>query len=214
MDTLVVGAAGRTGAHILRFLLAADLGAVRGLVRRPEHTGAIAAFGAEPVLGDVDRDLTAELEGIDAVVCAIGASRPEDADAIDHQATVRLARSAEAAGVARFLLLSSMGTDDPTRWPDVLRPFLEAKAKAEAELKRSGLAWTIVRPGALTDAPGVGLVEVAPSLSRTGSVPREDVARVAALALRTPATVGAAFDVLGGDTPVADALRGLGADAR
>ncbi len=52
---LVVGAAGRTGSHALRMMLAAHQGPVLGMVRRPKQRDAVAAFGAEPVLCDLTR---------------------------------------------------------------------------------------------------------------------------------------------------------------
>ena len=221
MNTLVVGAAGRTGAHILRMILAAHLGPVRGLVRKPEQRDAVAAFGAEPVLIDLAEEpseeraaslteaLTEALAGVDAVVHAVGAGSPQQAEAVDHRGTVRLIEAAERAGVRRFLLVSSMGTDRPESMPEFLRPFLEAKRESERALRASGLAWTIVRPGGLTDDPPTGRVRLAPSLEAGGTVPRADVARVTVAALRLGAAQRQAFDLLTGDTPVDEALQGL-----
>jgi len=217
MNTLVVGAAGRTGAHILRMMLAAHLGPVRGLVRKPEQRDAVAAFGAEPVLIDLAEEATGErspaldeaLAGVDAVVHAVGAGSPEQAEAVDHRGTVRLIEAAERAGVRRFLLVSSMGTDRPESMPEPLRPFLEAKRESERALRASTLAWTIVRPGGLTDDPPTGRVRLAPSLEAGGTVPRADVARVTVAALRLGAAERQAFDLLSGDTAVDEALKGL-----
>ncbi len=221
MNTLVVGAAGRTGAHILRMMLAAHLGPVRGLVRKPEQRDAVAAFGAEPVLIDLAEEPSEErsasladalaeaLAGVDAVVHAVGAGSPQQAEAVDHRGTVRLIEAAERAGVRRFLLVSSMGTDRPESMPEPLRPFLEAKRESERVLRASGLSWTIVRPGGLTDEPPTGRVRLAPSFEAGGTVPRADVARVTVAALRLGAAQRQAFDLLSGDTPVDEALQGL-----
>jgi uncharacterized protein YbjT (DUF2867 family) len=73
---------------------------------------------------------------------------------------------------------------------------------------RSGLQWTIVRPGGLTDDPGTGRVTVGEELSR-GSIARDDVAAVLAAALATPTTIGRAFDVISGTTPIEEALAAL-----
>ncbi|MEJ2288207.1 MAG: SDR family oxidoreductase [Deinococcales bacterium] len=217
MNTLVVGAAGRTGAHILRMMLAAHLGSVRGLVRKPEQRDAVAAFGAEPVLVDLAEEAAEDgstalgeaLAGVDALIYAVGAGSAEQADAVDRRGAVRLIGAAEQAGILRFLLISSMGTDRPESMPAALRPFLEAKREAEEALQASGLAWTIVRPGGLTDDPPTGRVRIAPSLGSGGTVPRADVARVAVAALRLGLAERQAFDLLAGDTPVDEALQGL-----
>jgi uncharacterized protein YbjT (DUF2867 family) len=90
-----------------------------------------------------------------------------------------------------------------------MRPYLEAKAQADAALVASDLEWTIVRPGRLTDEPGTGLVDAAESLGRFGSITRDDVAAVLVGCLDAPQTVRATFEVLEGQTPVAEALAAL-----
>jgi uncharacterized protein YbjT (DUF2867 family) len=209
MNTLVVGAAGRTGAHVLRLLLAADLGPVRGLVRRPDQAGAVAAFGAEAVLGDVTDEIGTLLDGVDALVYAVGAGQNGDPEAVDYAGTVALIEAAEAAETRRFVLISSMGTTYAERMPPFLKPHLIAKRKAEQTLERSHMVWTIVRPGGLNDDPGSGMVRLAPRLDEGGMVPREDVARVAVTALRLGLAERRAVDVVAGPTPIEQALRGL-----
>ena len=91
-------------------------------------------------------------------------------------------RAAEAAGVRRFVIVSSIGAQDPGSAGEAMRPYLEAKAEADAAVAASGLDWTIVRPGSLTNDPGTGLVDVSTALgrrsrsrattSRTSSPPR------------------------------------------
>jgi len=217
MKVLVVGAAGRTGSHALRMMLAAHQGPVLGMVRRPEQRDAVAAFGAEPVLCDLTAEAPREGEtaleqavaGVDAVVCAAGARDARDAEAVDHLGTARLIDAARAAGVARFLLISAMGADRPDRAAPSLRPLLQAKQEAEKALAQSGMAWTVLRPGSLTDEPGSGRVRLGESLGAHGSVPRSDVARVAVAAVRLGAAQGRALELLAGDTPVEEALQGL-----
>ena len=63
--------------------------------------------------------------------------------------------------------------------------------------------------GGLTDEPGTGMVDAAASLDRYGQIPRDDVAATLVACLDEPATVGKAFDLLAGETPIADALAAL-----
>lgn len=217
MKVLVVGASGRTGSHVLRMMLAAHQGPVLGMVRRPEERDAVAAFGAEPVLCDltsqVPRDGESTLEqsvrSVDAVICAAGARDARDVEAVDHLGTARLIGAAGAAGVRRFLLISSMGADRPGRQAPSVRPVLQAKQEAEKVLAASGMAWTVLRPGTLTDQPGTGRVRLGESLHEGGSVPRADVARVAVAAVRLGAAERRALELLTGDTPIEEALKGL-----
>ena len=106
-------------------------------------------------------------------------------------------------------MISAMGAAYPAAGSEAMRPYLDAKAQADAALAASDLEWTIVRPGGLTDEPGTGRVEVAPALGRRGTVTRDDVAAVLVECLNEPRTVRAAFDLLQGETPIAQALAAL-----
>ena len=109
----------------------------------------------------------------------------------------------------RYVMVSSIGADDPAGGGEQMRPYLEAKAQADAALVASGLDGTIVRPGRLTDDPGTGAVTAGPDVARA-DIPRDDVAAVAASAsLDDPGTVGKTFVVVSGDTPIATALSQL-----
>ena len=90
-----------------------------------------------------------------------------------------------------------------------MRPYLEAKAEADRYLMASGLDYTIVRPGSLTDDPGTGRVRVSKELGGRGEVPRDDVAAVIAKVLDAPNAIGVTFEVFSGDRLVAEAVRSL-----
>ena len=90
-----------------------------------------------------------------------------------------------------------------------MSPYYEAKLEADQALVASGLDYTIVRPGRLTDDPGTGLVEAAPRLERGGEIPRDDVAATLLACLDDPGTIGKEFDLLTGETPIAKALAAL-----
>jgi uncharacterized protein YbjT (DUF2867 family) len=89
-----------------------------------------------------------------------------------------------------------------------MRPYYEAKAEADKIVMESGLDYTIVRPGGLTDDPGTGTVQVADQLD-TGQVTRDDVAAVIAECLVADNTIGKAFDLLNDGTPIPDAVRSV-----
>ena len=89
-----------------------------------------------------------------------------------------------------------------------MRPYYEAKTEADQRVTAAGLDHTIVRPGGLTDDPGMGQIRVGEDLG-SGRIPRGDVAATLAAVLATDSTIGKAFDVLEGDTPVEEAIRGL-----
>jgi uncharacterized protein YbjT (DUF2867 family) len=213
MSTIVIaGGHGKIALRLAR-LLSARGDTVRSLIRNPGHGAGVHAAGAEPVVADMEElDSLAEfVEGADAVVFAAGAgpgSGPERKRTVDFGAAVKLLEAAQATEARRYLMVSSIGAGDPSSGSGAMRPYLEAKAQADAALSASDLDWTIVRPGALTDDPGTGMVSVG-ELERGGSVTRDDVAAVLAACLDEQRTVGKTFALLQGETPIAEALASL-----
>jgi uncharacterized protein YbjT (DUF2867 family) len=211
MDILVAGGHGQVALRLLKIL--ADQGhRARGLIRKPEQAADLEAVGAVPVLGDLENDdsLAGYVRGADAVVFAAGAGPGSGAarkKTVDLGGAVKLADAANAEGVRRYVMVSSIGADRPESAGDAMRPYLEAKAQADDYVRASSLDWTIVRPGSLTDEPGTGRVRVSRELGNRGPVPRDDVAAVLAASLTTPATIGQTFELFAGDTPIAEALK-------
>lgn len=204
----VAGAHEQTGRRIVSLLIEAGYN-VHGLVRELVHQRDLEAAGAKGFIGDLSAAFSAGLKGADIVICSVGAGASGDPEHVDHVGTVRLIEQCLLEKVPRFVLISSMGTNNPDDMPAFLRPFLIAKRKAEEVLEESGLNYTIIRPGGLTNEPASGKVHAAPQLKRNGRVSRDDVAAAAALSLRIPQTYHQSFDLLEGDLAVEDALAGL-----
>jgi uncharacterized protein YbjT (DUF2867 family) len=155
-------------------------------------------------------EVASHLRGAGAVVFAAGAGPGSGAarkDTVDRAASVLLADAAERAGVARFVQISAMGADAPPRAgsDEVWAAYIRAKGDAEDDLRARDLDWTILRPGGLTDAPGVGRVRLEERVPR-GTVTRDDVAAVIAALLDTPGTAGRTLELVQGDVPVEEAV--------
>ncbi|MEK2471857.1 MULTISPECIES: NAD(P)H-binding protein [Streptomyces] len=217
MRIVIAGGHGQIALRLER-LLHARGDEVAGIVRRPEQAGDLLAAGAEPVVCDLESasvgDVARHLEGADAAVFAAGAGPGSGAarkDTVDRGAATLFADAAEAAGVRRFVVVSAMGADrEPPEGTDpVFAAYLRAKGAADADVRaRAGLDWTILRPGRLTDDPGTGQVTLADATGR-GAVSRDDVAVVLAALLEEPDTAGRTLELIGGDVPVADAVRNV-----
>jgi uncharacterized protein YbjT (DUF2867 family) len=214
MDVLIAGGHGKIARRLIR-ILSRDGHTARGLIRNPDHASDIESDGGVPVLCDLERDdVRPHVGGADAIVFAAGAgpgSGPERKRTVDLGGAVKCVEAAEALGVARFVIVSSIRAHDPEGGPEAMRPYLRAKAEADARVAASTLDWTIVRPGSLQDGPGTGLVDLSTTLGRSGPVAREDVALVIAETLQEPGTIGLTFEVFSGETQVKDAVRRLGA---
>jgi uncharacterized protein YbjT (DUF2867 family) len=212
MDIVVAGGHGQIALRLLG-LLAERGDRARGLIRNPDHAADLEEVGAEPVVCDLEREdgIGRFVEGADAVVFAAGAgpgSGPARKQTVDLGGAVKLIDAAKASGIARYVIVSSIGADRPERASEQMRPYIEAKAEADRQLAASGLDYTIVRPGRLTNEPGTGRIRVGTDIGY-GEVTRDDVAATLAAVLRTDSTIGKTFVLLGGDTPVEEALRGL-----
>jgi uncharacterized protein YbjT (DUF2867 family) len=212
------------GGHGKIALLTAKLLSERGdevlaLTRNPDHADDIRATGARPVTADLEQttadELAEQIAGADAVVFAAGAgpnSGIPRKDAVDRGGAVLLADAAEKAGIRRYLLVSSMGVESvrndqtPEGVGEVFVAYLRAKLAAEDDLRRRALDWTIVRPGHLTDAEGIGTVQLSPDAPR-GEVPRADVAAVLVALLDEPRSAGLVLQLIGGRTPVTEAIQ-------
>jgi uncharacterized protein YbjT (DUF2867 family) len=212
VDVVVAGGHGKIAQRLLRLLAERGDGA-RGLIRKPEHAGDLEAVGAEAVVCDMERedDLAPFVDAADAVVFAAGAGPGSGAErkrTVDYGGAVKLIEAAKAAGIARYVMISSIGADRPEQASGQMRPYLQAKADADRELQASGLDYTIVRPGRLTDEPGTGLVRAGTDVGY-GEVSRDDVAATVAAVLREDGTIGKTFVLLAGETPIERALRAL-----
>jgi uncharacterized protein YbjT (DUF2867 family) len=213
MEVLVIGGHGKVGLRLLR-LLARDGHHGRGVIRKAEQASDLEAADAEPVLCDLERgdDLRPHVGAADAIVFAAGAgpgSGPERKRTVDYGAAVASMQAASDLGVTRFVIVSSIGTHDVAGAAAAMRPYLQAKRDADDALKQSGLDWTIVKPGHLTDAPGSGRVQVSRTFGRRADVPRDDVALVLLECLHAPNTIGVEFELFEGDVPAREAVRSL-----
>src|SRR3954466_8455316 len=219
MRIVVAGAHGQVARRLAR-LLSARGDTVAGIIRNQAHAPDVEADGAEPVVLDLEAatvdDVAAVPSGADAVVFAAGAGPNSGADrkhTVDHAAAVLLADAAERAGVRPYLLISSMGVEQaregtPRGMDPVFAVYLQAKLRAEDQiLPRPDLDTTIVRPGRLTDDPGTGRVTLGHGIDY-GEIPRDDVAAVLAEILRACKT-GEVVELVGGTTPIAEAVVGL-----
>lgn len=217
MRIVIAGGHGKI-ARILERLLSARGDEAVGLIRNPEQAADLMDVGAEPVVFDLEKgtadELAAVLTGADAVVFAAGAGPGSGAprkDTVDRGAAVLLADAAERAGVGRYVMVSSMGAAKGGSGieDEVFAAYQEAKKAADDDLMGRDLAWTILRPGMLTDEPGTGRVRAAEETGR-GPIPREDVARAIIAALDDPRTAGVVTELVSGDEAIPAALARLG----
>jgi len=209
MRIVVAGGHGQIARRLHRALVAIGDEPV-GIVRNPAHVPDVRSDGAEAVVLDLETATVHEvvdvLVGADAVVFAAGAgpgSGPERKDSVDRGAAALLADAATLAHVRRYVLVSALGAGDvpPAGTDTGFAAYLHAKTASEVDVAGRDLDWTIVRPGALTNADGSGHVLLDDEVPR-GSVSRDDVAAVLAALLHEPRTAGLVLELTSGSIPV------------
>lgn len=214
MDIVIAGGHGKIALLLERLLADADHH-VRGLIRNAEHEADLREAGAEPVLADLEAlgvdELTTLIGSADAIVFAAGAgpgSGPQRKWTLDYAGAVKLMEVARRNGIDRYVIVSAINADPEAADDGGTGTYRRAKGQADKKLTESGLAFTIVAPGVLTDEPGTGRVSAGSDVEY-GEIPRADVAAVLAAVLATPSTAGLTFDLVSGDTPIAEAISAL-----
>lgn len=213
MEVAIAGGHGKI-ALLLGEILVERGHTVFGLIRNPEQEDDLHAIGIEPVICDLegDDDVAEAVSGAEAIVFAAGAGPGSGAGrkrTMDLGGALKLIDAAKAEGVDRYVMVSAMGAaNPPAEGGDVYGEYLRAKAAADEALAASGLAYTVVRPGRLTDDPPTGHVQIGGHLDRA-EIPRADVAAVLAAVLEAENTIGKTFDVVSGEVPVAQAVSKL-----
>lgn len=208
----IIGGHGKVALHLTKILTGQDH-QVSSLFRNPDHSQEVEQAGATPVVADLaelSKEQMAEIfRGHDAVVWSAGSggSSPEATYAVDRDAAIRSMDAAKEAAVGRYVMVSYLGAGKDHGVPEDngFFHYAEAKAAADEHLRNSELAWTILGPGGLTTDAGTGKIEVS-SKPQNDSVPREDVAHVAAVVLGNLGTVDRTIEFTSGDTPIAEAV--------
>ncbi|MFH7243338.1 MAG: SDR family oxidoreductase [Spirulina sp.] len=193
MKVLVAGATGATGSRIVAQLVQRGI-PVKALVRDVDTAQAKLPPEVELVQGEVGNkaSLQAALGGCTVLICATGARPSLDPTGpyqVDYEGTKNLVDAAKAAGIEHFVMVSSLCVSQFFHPLNLFWLVLYWKKQAEAYLQRSGLTYTIVRPGGLKneDEDPRPLVMAPADTLFEGSLPRMKVAEVCVEALFEPA---------------------------
>jgi uncharacterized protein YbjT (DUF2867 family) len=208
-ETVVVaGATGKSGVPLIKIL--GEQGyKVRAMVRDKAKAGDLGA-GVEVVQADVTKPETlgAAMKGATYVISTIGAGSPEppnNPENVDYKGVANLTDAAKSAGVKHFVLMSSIGAGDKNPETFLNKRFgmvLMWKGVGEDHLRKSGLSYTIVRPGGLADCdPGkVGLkIAAGGGITGQGRICRSDVGLIMADALTNKDAAGKTIDTVSDD---------------
>lgn len=213
LSVTIIGGHGKVALRAARILAEAGT-AVYSVIRDPDQAGDVRDAGAEPVVADVE---TLDVDGLrevlrdsGAVVWSAGAGggNPDRTYAVDRDAAIRSMDACAAEGIERYVMVSYQGAGPDHGVPEdsSFFPYAEAKSAADAHLRDSGLHWTILGPGKLTDEPGRDTIGIGEDMRAGRETSRDVVASVIAAVLRRPDTVDRTIDFTDGETPIGEAL--------
>ena len=202
---LVAGAHGTTGKKIVNLLKESQYFNPIAMVRKEEQKNFFESQGVDTIMGDLEEDVTHVFNTpIDKVLFAAGSGGKKVVE-VDQEGAKRLVDASKQHNIKKFVMLSSMGADNPSEAED-LQDYLKAKHNADEYLKDSGLNYAIVRPGSLTDNELTNKIELAEKLNKSGEISRNDVAQTLVRTLNDDVANKSTFEIIKGDTMIADAL--------
>ncbi|WP_452222663.1 SDR family oxidoreductase [Lacinutrix chionoecetis] len=205
-NILIAGANGTTGKKIVNLLHESQYFNPIAMVRKAEQESYFKANNIETVLADLEEDVSHVFNNqtVDKVLFAAG-SGGKKVVAVDQEGAKRLIDASTKNNVKKFVMLSSMGADNPEEQSD-LQAYLKAKHNADEHLKASGLNYSIVRPGALTNDVLTNTIELEEKLNKSGEISRNNVAQTLVRTLNDDIANKATFEIINGNTLISDAL--------
>lgn len=211
MNVFIVGANGQIGKQAVQILHEEGIMKPIAAVRTEEQREAFEAQGIESRLIDLEGSVEALAEamsGCEAVVFTAGSGGHTGDDKtilVDLDGAVKTMEAAEQVGIERYVMISSMYANRRDKWT-MLQPYLAAKHYADKMLEQSGLQYTIIRPGFLTNDSGTGNILVEEEIE-IGSISREDVAKTIVEVLRVQHLNRREFDLIAGEKAIAEAIQ-------
>ncbi|WP_055444996.1 SDR family oxidoreductase [Lacinutrix himadriensis] len=206
-NILVAGANGTTGKKIVDFLNESQYFNPIAMVRKEEQQAYFKAKNIDTVLGDLEEDVShvfKDSKRIDKVLFAAGSGGKKVVE-VDQEGAKRLIDASNKNGVKKFVMLSSMGADQPEK-VEQLQDYLKAKHNADVYLKSSGLNYAIVRPGSLTNGELTNAITLEEKLHTRGEISRNDVAQTLVETLNDDVANNVTFEIIKGHTQIGEAL--------
>jgi nucleoside-diphosphate-sugar epimerase len=217
MKVLVIGANGNVSRHFADFVKDHDHIEEIAAIRNMDQALFFEERGIQTVYLDLTKHTQADIEAIikdndiDTVLFSAGAGGSGDdiVMMVDLDGAIKSMQATEAAGLKRFVIVSTFRTGRDEIEKNYIRVYTTAKTYADEWLKsRTNLDWTIVHPGALVNDPGTGKITTTPQEGNI-NVSRQDVARTLVAVLENDNTIGKEFEVVNGESPIDEAIKAL-----
>ncbi|MEJ6080444.1 SDR family oxidoreductase [Vibrio sp. 1-Bac 57] len=208
-QTLIIGASGQIGKKLTQLMLDNNQEVI-ALVRDKSKLSDIHNDKLSIVEGDLSKDFEHAFQHCENVVFAAGSGGNTGADKtilIDLWAACRAADYAQKNDVKHFVMVSSIGADTPSKGSESMQPYLVAKHMADEHLIRSGLHYSIIRPGTLTNEAEKGkFTNQQPAQKEHATITRDDVAKALLFTIINPPKKSTITELFNGSKSVAEVL--------
>ncbi|MDR9415487.1 MAG: SDR family oxidoreductase [Gracilimonas sp.] len=212
MNVLIIGANGQIGKRLVHQLKDSDFTPV-AMVRKETQREQFQKENIRTVLADLENDISHAFENIDAVVFTAGSgghTPKSQTKVIDENGAKKAIDEAKKSGVNRFIMISALKANrDPKSWSESMQHYYEAKSAADEYLRRSGLDYTILMPGRLSNDKGDGKVELSMHIDKIKGrlITRDNVANTVVEIIKKQNTIGKSLELLQGETPIEEAVK-------
>jgi uncharacterized protein YbjT (DUF2867 family) len=208
--TLVIGANGQIGKQLIGLMALAKM-PVRAMIRNQEQAQIMEKLGAETYLADLEQPLPDEaFADCDKVVFTAGSggkTGPDKTILIDLWGAVKAIDMAQKHKVKQFVMISSRDAGDPENGTPAIKHYNICKHFADKHLLESGVPYTILRPGRLTDAATTGHITTQRPLNKDDQIiSRADVAACIVQCLDHSEAINQIDELYQGDMPIAEAF--------
>lgn len=208
-QTLIIGASGQIGKKLTRLMLDNNQNVV-ALVRDTSKLSDIHSDKLSIIEGDLSKDFAHAFKHCENVVFAAGSGGHTGADKtilIDLWAACKAADYAKNNDLKHFVMVSSIGADTPSKGSESMQPYLVAKHMADEHLIRSGLHYSIIRPGTLTnDAEKGKFTNQQPEQKDQATITRDDVAKALLFAINNPPKESTITELFNGNKSISEVL--------
>lgn len=214
MSILLIGANGGVGSKLVKQFKEDNVDFTAG-VRKEEQLQELQSQGVNATLVDVETanvdELTQLLKKFEKVIFSVGSGGSTGDDKtliVDLDGAVKTIEASKEADIKHYVMVSTY--DSRRQAFDAagdLKPYTIAKHYSDDYLRHSGLNYTIVHPGALTNDEGTGKIEADLYFEKGASIPREDVASVLKEVATSDKFSNQEFQILSGDKAIKDALK-------
>jgi uncharacterized protein YbjT (DUF2867 family) len=201
---LVAGATGTTGKQIVNLLKESQYFEPYAMIRKDDQKAQFEAQNVTWIMGDLSENIEDSCKNMDKVIFAAG-SGGKNVVEIDQEGAKKLMDASLKHNVKKFVMLSSMGADQPEKAED-LKEYLEAKHNADKYLRNTDLNYAIVRPGSLTNDNATNHIQLSHKLDNQGEISRADVAQTLVRVLNDDTANRETFEIIRGDTLISKAI--------